>query len=285
MANWIQYAIWGKLAWLRGFGSAGAPDLRADGAIEEQMRIHKMNVGDAPSAADLIFESLRRAVISGALKDGDALRQEELAQHFNTSRIPVREALTRLEQHGLAQIRRFHGYTVAQMSRAQIEEICRFRALVEGEIVASAVSRASEDTLALARKTCQAFAKERDPVLWGERNREFHAALYRECGLPYHLEAIHTALDKTERYLVDQLVLTSGMRRARAEHQAILEAFEARDARLAAKLTREHILGALSLFCDYMDSHPAPERATVRRVSPGPTQKGRPGRKPGSRRA
>ncbi len=249
------------------------------------MRIHKINVGDAPSAADLIFESLRRAVISGALKDGDPLRQEELAQHFNTSRIPVREALTRLEQHGLAQMRRFHGYTVAQMSRQQIEEICRFRALVEGEVVASAASRASKATLALARHTCKAFAKERDPVLWGERNREFHAALYADCGLPYHLEAVHAALDKTERYLVDQLVLTSGMRRARAEHQAILAAFEARDAQLAVKLTREHILGALGTFCDYMDAHAVPERAVRRRVSPDPTQKGRPGRIPGSRRA
>jgi DNA-binding GntR family transcriptional regulator len=246
------------------------------------MRIKKSNLGDGPSAADKIFESLRRAVISGTLKDGDALRQEEIAHHFNTSRIPVREALTRLEQHGLAQARRFYGYTVAQMSRQQIEEICRFRALVEGEVVASSVSRASEKSLAQARKACVAFARERDPVLWGERNREFHSALYRECGMPYHLETIHAALDKTERYLVDQLVLTSGIRRARAEHQAILDAFEARDARLAARLTREHILGALSLFCDYMDSHPAVAEGWV---SPGPTRKGPPGRRPGSRRA
>jgi len=246
------------------------------------MQIKKSNLGHSPSAADKIFESLRRAVISGVLKDGDALRQEEIALHFNTSRIPVREALTRLEQHGLAQARRFYGYTVAQMSRQQIEEICRFRALVEGEVVASAVSRASEKSLAQARKACEAFARERDPVLWGERNREFHSALYRECGMPYHLEAIHAALDKTERYLVDQLVLTSGMRRARAEHQAILEAFEARDARRAARLTREHILGALSLFCEYMDSHVAAGEGAF---SPSPTRKGPPGRRPGSRRA
>ena len=248
------------------------------------MRIDKLDVGDAPSAADLIFENLRRAVISGALKDGDPLRQEELARHFNTSRIPVREALTRLEQHGLAQIRRFHGYTVAQMSRQQIEEICRFRALVEGEVVASAARRATEETLAHARSTCKAFAKESDPVLWGERNREFHAALYADCGLPYHLEVVHAALDKTERYLVDQLVLTTGMRRARAEHRAILAAFEARDAKLAVRLTREHILGALGTFCDYMDSHAVPEHAVPIRVSRDPTQTGRPGRTPGSRR-
>ena len=249
------------------------------------MQIRKVNVGSAPSAADVVFESLRRAVISGALEDGHPLRQEELARHFNTSRIPVREALTRLEQHGLAQVRRYHGYTVARMSRAQIEEVCRFRALVEGEVVASAVSRTSEATLALARKSCEAFAKERDPVLWGERNREFHSALYRECGLPYHLEATQAALDKTERYLVDQLVLTSGMRRARAEHKAILDAFVARDAELAARLTREHILGAFRLFRDYMDAHPAREHAPPQGVSRVPRQSGPRGRRPGSHRA
>jgi DNA-binding GntR family transcriptional regulator len=249
------------------------------------MRIQKVNVGSAPSAADLVFDSLRRAVISGALKDGDPLRQEELARHFNTSRIPVREALTRLEQHGLAQIRRFHGYTVAQMSREQIEEICHFRALVEGEVVASAVRRASPTTLALARQTCHAFARERDPVLWGERNRQFHAALYADCGLPYHLDSVHAALDKTERYLVDQLVLTTGMRRARAEHQAILAAFEARDEKLAVQLTREHILGALGLFCGYMDSHAEPAQEVRRRISPDPRPKGRRGRTAGSRPA
>jgi DNA-binding GntR family transcriptional regulator len=249
------------------------------------MRIRKVNAGSGPSAADIIFERLRRAVISGALQDGHPLRQEELARHFNTSRIPVREALTRLEQHGLAQVRRYHGYTVAGMSRAQIEEICRFRALVEGEVVASAVSRASDSTLALARRNCEAFAKERDPVLWGERNREFHYALYRECGLPYHLEAIHAALDKTERYLVDQLVLTSGMRRARAEHKAILEAFEARDARLAARLTREHILGAFRLFRDYIDAHPEVAQSDSPAVSRVPRQTGPRDRTAASRRA
>ncbi len=249
------------------------------------MSIRKLNVGDTPSSADLIFESLRRAVISGALKDGDPLRQEDLALHYNTSRIPVREALTRLEQHGLAEVRRFHGYTVAQMSREQVEEICRFRALIEGEIVASAVSRASAPSLAAARRYCEAFAKERDPILWGERNREFHAALYSECGMPYHLEAVHAALDKTERYLVDQLVLTSGMRRARAEHKAILDAFEARDARLATRLTREHILGASRLFSDYMDTHPEVHQVRAEPVTEVPRQKGRLGRKPASRRA
>ena len=259
------------------------------------MDIGGIDVGSAPSAADLVFESLRRAIISGSLEDGHALRQEDLARRFNTSRIPVREALTRLEQHGLARIRRFHGYTVAGLAREEIEEICRFRALVEGEVVVAAVPRISAATLALARRQCEAFARERDPVLYGERNREFHYTLYKECALPYHLAAIQAALDRTERYLVDQLVLTSGMRRARSEHLAILEAFEARDARLAARLTRAHILGACQRFGEYMDAHPeaghsplgagVPTREATGESAAVPSRTGPSGRRRSARRA
>lgn len=220
------------------------------------MNIVKVDANAAPSAADVVFESIRRAVITGDLADGHALRQEELARHFNTSRIPVREALTRLEQHGLVQIKRHHGYTVAGLTRAQIEEICRFRALLEGEIVARAVVRMSATALVQAKKCCEAFAKERDPVRWGDLNRDFHYTLYRESNMPYHVEAVYNALEKTERYLVDQLRMAHSMTRARAEHKAILEACIARDAKTAARLTREHILGAYERFAEYLDKHP-----------------------------
>lgn len=224
------------------------------------MKIDSVDASTSPSASDVVFEKLRRAVISGDLKDGEALRQEELARLFNTSRIPVREALTRLEQHGLVQIKRYHGYTVAALSRPEVEEICRFRALIEGEVVAQAVKRMSEDTLAQARIHCEAFANEPDSVRWNDLNREFHYTLYQESGQPYHLAAIHSALDKTERYLIEQLTLTDGMQRARAEHKAIFEACAARDARLASRLTREHILGACERYGQYLDAHPGAGR-------------------------
>ena len=77
-----------------------------------------------PSAGDQVYEALHRAIITGQFKDGEPLRQEELARQLHTSRIPVREALNRLEQHGLVQIKRYHGYTVAGHSRAEVEELC-----------------------------------------------------------------------------------------------------------------------------------------------------------------
>lgn len=220
------------------------------------------------AASEQVFQALRRAIINGQLADGHALRQEELARQFATSRIPVREALTKLEQHGLVVIKRFHGYTVAAHSPAEIEEIGRFRALVEGELIQQAVAHLSPQALAEAKRRCQAFAKESDPTRWGELNRDFHCALYEQAGMPYHLEQVVRALDKSERYLVDQLQLTDGRRQAREEHLAILEACAAGDAKAAARLTRQHILGACDRFGAYMQereraaARPAPRRRT-----------------------
>ncbi|WP_374437062.1 GntR family transcriptional regulator [Inhella sp.] len=226
----------------------------------------------APSATDQVYEALHRAIISGQLKDGEPLRQEELARQFQTSRIPVREALTRLEQHGLVQIKRYHGYTVTGLSEAEVVEICNFRALLEGELILHAVPRLDAPTLAEAKKRCQAFAKEADAVRWGALNRDFHCALYEQAGLPYYLQAVVTALDKTERYLVDQLQLTDGRAQARAEHLAILEACVAGDAKAAAKLTRQHILGACERFVAFM-------QASAQGQAQDPTR-GKPRRRP-----
>lgn len=220
----------------------------------------------APSATDQVYEALHRAIISGQLKDGEALRQEELARQFQTSRIPVREALTRLEQHGLVQIKRYHGYTVSGLSQQEVVEICQFRALLEGELILHAVPRLNGAVLSEAKKRCQAFAKESDAVRWGELNRDFHCALYEQAGLPYHLQAVVAALDKTERYLVDQLQLTDGRAQARAEHLAILEACVAGDAKVAAKLTRQHILGACERFSAYMAQDQRKTPLTQRRA-------------------
>jgi len=227
-------------------------------------------IAPPPSASDQVFEALRRAIISGQLADGTPLRQEELARQFATSRIPVREALTRLEQHGLVTIKRYHGYTVAAHSRADIEEICRFRALIEGELIQRAVERMSPAALAEAKKRCQAFAKESDVARWNDLTRDFHRALYEQAQMPYHLQAVVEALDKTERYLVDQLQLTvDGRKQARDEHQAILDACVAGDGKAAAKLTRLHILGACERFGAYMDEQQAASAAQL----PAPTRR------------
>ena len=205
------------------------------------MKLKSVDIAQTASAATLVFEALRTAIIEGELQDGEPLRQDEIARLFNTSRIPVREAISRLEEQGLVKSQRYKGAVVAGLSIEEATEIFEFRALVEGEVIRRAVPQMSAELLAEARTYCEEFAASPDPMQWGGLNRKFHWALYSACALPYHLGVVDNAIDRVDRYLRAQLVMTDGMEKANREHLAILDACEAGDADLACALTRAHI--------------------------------------------
>lgn len=208
------------------------------------MKLAAVDVRQAASAADIVYDALRKAIIEGDLAEGENLRQDQIAQMFNTSRIPVREALSRLEQHGLITTERYKGAVVAGLSIEEIDEIFEFRALVEAEVIRLAVPNLDKDTLGAAGRYCEEFGQETDSARWGEINRSFHYSLYTASRRPYYLQIVQTSLDRIDRYLRAQLTLTNGMTRANREHQAILAACLARDADLASRLTRDHVLNA-----------------------------------------
>lgn len=208
------------------------------------MQIKATDIGRASSAAAIIYAALRDAIIEGRLSDGEALRQDEIARLFGASRIPVREALIKLEQQGLVRTERFRGTYVTGISPGEAGEIFDFRALVEGHVIGRAVPRMSPETLQSARAHLVAFSETDDPREWGRRNRMFHMELYRPSGLTYHLSVIDNAFDRVDRYLRAQLALTNGQSRATKEHDAILDACEKGEAELASYLTQRHILGA-----------------------------------------
>lgn len=208
------------------------------------MKLDAVDVRQAASAADIVYEALRKAIIEGDLAEGENLRQDHIAQMFNTSRIPVREALSRLEQHGLITTERYKGAVVAGLSIEEIEEIFEFRALIEAEVIRLAVPNLDRRTLELARQHCEEFEREENADRWGEINRNFHYSLYEAARRPYYLQIVRASLDRIDRYLRAQLTLTSGVARARREHKTILDACMARDAERACALTRDHILDA-----------------------------------------
>lgn len=216
------------------------------------MKLNSVDISRTASAATIVFDALRKAIIEGELKDGEPLRQDEIARMFNTSRIPVREAISRLEEQGLVKSQRYKGAVVAGLSLEEATEVFDFRALVECEVIRRAVPKMSKDLLAEARAYCEDFAASPNPMDWGDLNRKFHGALYSACALPYHISVVDNAMDRIDRYLRAQLVMSDGMERANIEHLAILEACEMGDASRAAALTLDHIEGAKASLAAHM---------------------------------
>ncbi len=205
------------------------------------MKLQPIDISKTASAASIVFEALRKAIIEGELIEGTPLRQDEIARLFNTSRIPVREAISRLEEKGLVTSQRFKGAVVAGLNLDELREIFEYRALVETEVIRRAVPNMDQATLDEAKAYFHGLNTTSDPLAWGDLNRGFHERLYRAAGLPYHEEAIGKAMDRVDRYLRAALVRSGNVAKSNAEHLAIWEACAQGDADLAADLTREHI--------------------------------------------
>ncbi len=231
---------------------------------ETGVKVKVTDIAQMASASDVIFDALREAIAKGDVTEGQVLRQDHIARMFNVSRIPVREALTRLEEQGLVSTQRYRGAVVTTLSTEEIREIFEFRALLEPEVLRYSVARMSDEALENAKRYAGAFSTEPDSSHWGELNRRFHYSLYEAAERPYYLQTISAALDRVDRYLRAQLVLTDGMARARREHEGILQACIERDAEKAALLTRDHILGASVSLITFLERTRAEREAAER---------------------
>lgn len=130
------------------------------------MALQGVDISKTPSAGDVVFQALRRAIIEGELEDGDPIRQDDIARQFNTSRIPVREAIARLEQQGLVKSHRFKGAVVAGLSIIEAGEIFDFRCLIEAQVIRCAVPRMTRALITEVQTICDACeaATELDPL-------------------------------------------------------------------------------------------------------------------------
>lgn len=210
------------------------------------------------SSADLAAEVLRDRILRGDFPEGAPLRQDALAAELGVSRIPVREALRRLEAEGLVAIHVHQGAVVPVLSLAEIEELFELRALIEADLIRRAVPALTQRALDEAAAALAAY----DDALaggavaeWGRHNWAFHSALLSAAGRPLSLELASTLHNRSDRYMRMQLSLTRGEDRARREHHEILRAAANREARRAASLVREHVRSAGAALVTFLREH------------------------------
>ncbi len=209
------------------------------------------------STSDFVAEALREAIVSGQLPTATELKQDDIAARFRVSKIPVCEALKRLEAEGLVTFVRNKGAIVADLSSEEIWEYVEIRAMLEARAAELAAPRISAAHLAQARVAMASFGDELNPARWGVLNWQFHSALYADASRPVLLAEIRSLYDKVERYVRALLAVTDEMPKTQREHAAILEAFAARDAVAAAALTRAHVLDGGAALLKYLSDHRA----------------------------
>lgn len=197
------------------------------------------------SLPDLAYEALREAIISGRFDFGQALRQEDIAATFGVSRLPVREALRRLEAEGLVVMRPRRGYYVASFSVEEIEEVFDMRALLEARAAFLGTRRRTEQDVAELEARLLAMEAEAargpvDPAAFGTANSEFHERLFVTSGRALLCRLLRVLRSSGERYTRMSVGLAREVAESAAEHRAIFAAFSAGNAKAAAEESRRH---------------------------------------------
>lgn len=193
------------------------------------------------TTASSLADRLRAEIDEGAWAPGAALRQDELAERFGASRIPVREALQMLQAQGLVTIAPNRGAFVVALDADEVEEIFDMRVMLEGHLLASALPRHNHKTMGRLEAMQAALEAEDQRAGWLGGDRSFHEALYAPADKPRTLATAMTLRGQVERYAMNRL--GPGSRRAewKREHRAVLAAVRERDAPRAVAALAEHL--------------------------------------------
>jgi DNA-binding GntR family transcriptional regulator len=200
------------------------------------------------SLTSAVAEKLREKIVRGEILEGEQLRQDAIAQEFQVSRIPVREALRQLEAEGVITIVPHRGAVVSLLSCDEIEELFEMRAVLETEVLRVSIPNLTEADFARAEEVLAtydaALRDEGDVGEWGRLNTIFHSILYNGARRPQFMAVIRNINYNGERYIRLQLYLTRAVERAREEHRMLLDLCRKRDVEAACELLARHIRDA-----------------------------------------
>ena len=200
-----------------------------------------MTDGDVSSAR--VAAHLREAILGGKLRPGDRIRQEEVAEQFGASRLPVREALRILAAEGLTELEPHKGARVPRLTRREVEVIYRMRERLEPLALAESLPRLTAADHDQLGKLQQRIEDNGDLEKFLDLDREFHLLTYRGCPVEPLNSAVTRLWNSTQHYRRSYVALGGQDRMwlVNAEHRLILDAVVRRDAEDGERYLAGHI--------------------------------------------
>lgn len=201
-----------------------------------------------PSIARSAYAIVRQRILTGEIAPNMPVRQDAVADELGVSTIPVREALSRLEQDGLLISFPNRGYIVRALTAEEATEVFDLRLKIEPEAVGKGALAATREDRRIVRDALAALEAAQSGGSQGDHvttNRLFHLAMVRPAaGLVTQqiLERLHVL---AERYVRVHLEPQGRDARARREHEDLLDAWLDRDAAAVKTLTADHIRATL----------------------------------------
>lgn len=201
--------------------------------------------------SDKAYEIIRERLVGGHYKPGTQLKEEPLARELNLSRTPVRAALKRLVDDGLATTDAGQGVHASQWTEADIDETFQLRLLLEPFAASLAAVRGGDELTQVLRdsnaRMSQAIA-DGDIAGIQAANSDFHRALVKTCGAPRLRGMLETMIDMPIIVRSFYIATPDEHRQSLHHHEDLTQAVAARDGELARQVMQLHLRMAYMRF-------------------------------------
>ncbi len=193
---------------------------------------------------DVVFNTLRQAILRGELKPGERLMEIQLANKLGVSRTPIREAIRKLELEGLVLMIPRKGAEVAEITEKNLRDVLEVREALEILAVQLACDRMTKEQiveLRVAAKEFEDVLKSDDITMIAEADVKFHDIVYDATCNQRLVQLLNNLREQMYRYRVEYLKKSEVRSKVAAEHQDLIHFIESKDGDAASKNICEHI--------------------------------------------
>ena len=204
----------------------------------------EVNMNDFLPLRDVVFNTIRKAILRGNLEPGERLREIHLADKLGVSRTPIREAIRKLELEGLVVMIPRKGAVVAEITEKSLRDVLEVRRALEALAVRLACEKildAEVEELKVAAERFEEALETGDVTAFAEADVRFHDIIYRATDNQRLIQLLYNLREQMYRYRVEYLKREDAHETLLEEHQAIIETIEKRDVAKAVEAVRTHI--------------------------------------------
>lgn len=202
------------------------------------------------SAATIVVDELRGAILHNRLNGGERLRQDAIATQYGVSQMIVREAFKQLTAEGFLKAEPRRGVSVAKLSADEAWEVTQLRALLECQALRWAIPNMTRADFVNGAQILDDLDTSNTVDARIRLNAKFHANLYAPAKSEKTLDMIENLRMNFERYLRYTWEETHHLDQSQIEHRQILNLCELRDVERACDALRKHILATGDLLVD-----------------------------------
>lgn len=208
------------------------------------MKDINLNTNDYLPLREVVFNTLREAILKGDLEPGEALMEVKLANKLGVSRTPIREAIRKLELEGLVVMTPRRSAQVASITKEDLTDVLEVRRVLESLAIELCCKNRTVEDIVLLKENLNQFReyiRKNDLIQIAVTDVQFHEIIYKTTGNKRLNQILYNLREQMYRYRLECIKDRQTRNQLVMEHQEIIDAIEARDVERAKAAIALHI--------------------------------------------